>query len=68
MDHTCSHEADIAKLKEGYSTLKKENDKRDSWQARIEEKLDKILYFFLGQSVGIIASIVVGVILFMVNN
>ncbi len=68
MEHVCKHESEIGSFATDITNLKRDNLKRDDWQTRIEDKIDKILYFFLGQSVGIIASIVVAVIIYFINT
>lgn len=75
MDHVCNKAEDISVIKEDVATLKNDisNIKQDrineqSWKERIEDKLDKILWFFLGQSVTLILTVVGGVVLYAITK
>lgn len=64
MDHACINQSEIATLKAEVGSLKNENKQIDAWKNRIEDKLDKILWFILGQSVTLIVTVVGGLALY----
>lgn len=57
--HVCTEQNSIATIKEQIKTLFSHQDKDDKWKVRIEDKIDKILWFFLGQTFAVLASVAV---------
>lgn len=82
MSHECVRTVEIEKLKENQyetdqkvatlmadvSNIKQDKVEENNWKTRIEEKIDKILWFFLGQSVTLILTVLGGVIIYAVTQ
>ena len=75
MNHECSKAEEISTIKQDVAVIKSDiiNIKQDQqeeqgWKQRIEDKIDKILWFFLGQSVTLIVTVLAGVILYVISK
>lgn len=72
VDHACINIKTISELRSDVDHMKENNEKfeeRDSkWKNSIEVKIDKILWFFLGQSVGLIITVIAGVIMYVITK
>lgn len=64
MEHNCKQEGKFASMEADIRYLKQADIKSDERQTRIEEKLDKILWFILGQSVTLVVTVVGGLALY----
>lgn len=62
--HECKKEGIIATIQANIESLKKQDEKDDKWKERIEAKVDKILWFLLGQT----STVIVAIIVYLVNN
>lgn len=62
--HECDQRDVIATMKEQLKTLFSNQTRDEAWKMRIEDKIDKILWFFLGQTF----TILVGVATFFVTR
>jgi len=75
MSHECSKNEAITKLQENMasamadiSNIKEDKAEDVNWKVRIEEKVDKLLWFFLGQSVTLILTVLGGVVIYAITR
>lgn len=68
MEHACNKETDIATLKSEVRALNIYTNDDKTWKNRMEDKIDKILWFFLGQSVGLIICVIGGVLVYVITT
>ena len=68
MTHECTKDAEIATIKANIEQLQKNDLDSSSWRIRMEDKIDKMLWFLLGQSVSLIICVVGGVIIYAITN
>lgn len=68
MEHACIKENEISVLKEQVKTLKKAGDKEEAWKVRIENKVDKIVWFIMTQSVATILAVVGAVTIYAITR
>jgi hypothetical protein len=55
-------------MKADVKNLKEYTDDDKSWKIRMEDKVDKILWFFLGQSVGVITLVIGSVVVYVITK
>jgi len=67
-EHSCIRNDEISTLKADVTNLKKYTNDDKAWKTRMEDKVDKILWFFLGQSVTLIVGFAVGVLIYAVTR
>jgi len=67
-EHQCNRNDEISTLKANVETLKEYTNDDKAWKNRMEDKVDKILWFFLGQSVGVITLVVGSVVVYVVTK
>lgn len=67
-EHSCIKLDEISTMKSDISNLKEYTTDDKAWKTRMEDKVDKILWFFLGQSVGVITLVIGGVILYVITK
>jgi len=68
MEHACKKETEIATLHAKVETLENYTTDDKTWKNRMEDKIDKILWFFLGQSVGLIICVIGGVLVYVITT
>ena len=68
MEHACKKETDIATLHSKVEALENYTADDKTWKNRMEDKIDKILWFFLGQSVGLIICVIGGVLVYVTTT
>lgn len=68
MDHNCSKSDEISTMKADIINLKEYTTDDKTWKSRMEDKVDKILWFFLGQSVGVITLVIGSVVVYVVTK
>jgi len=68
MEHACKKETEIATLHSEVKSLKEYTADDKTWKNRMEDKIDKILWFFLGQSVGLIICVIGGVLVYVITT
>jgi len=68
MEHACKKETDIATLHSKVGALETYTSDDKTWKNRMEDKIDKILWFFLGQSVGLIICVIGGVLVYVITT
>ena len=68
MDHSCVKGEEIGKMKSDIKSLKEYTTDDKAWKSRMEDKVDKILWFFLGQSVGVITLVAGSVIVYVITK
>jgi len=68
VDHSCKKTEEISKMQADIINLKEYTTDDKAWKTRMEDKVDKILWFFLGQSVGVITLVIGGVILYVITK
>ena len=67
-DHTCTKSEKISTMESDIKNLKEYTTDDKSWKTRMEDKVDKILWFFLGQSVTLIVGTVAGVLIYVLTK
>ena len=67
-EHNCIRNDEISTLKADVNNLKVYTTDDKEWKNRMEDKVDKILWFFLGQSVGVITLVVGSVIVYVITK
>lgn len=68
MAHECTQREAISTLKSDVNNLKEWRNVHDVRFDRIENKIDKILWFFLGQTFTFAVSIIIGIVLYFINK
>ena len=64
VNHSCTQEGKISAIEQQITTIFNNQKKDEAWKVRIEDKIDKILWFFLGQTF----TALIGIIVFVVNH
>lgn len=54
MDHICIHEGDIAKMAEAIKGLKEWQSKQNGTIQRVDDKLDRLQWWLMGQVVALV--------------
>ena len=68
MAHECTKETEIATMKAEIQQLKRNDTDAAGWRVRMEEKMDKMLWFLLGNSVSLILCVAGGVIVYAITR
>jgi len=66
--HVCARSDEISVMGADIKNLKEYTNDDKAWKTRMEEKVDKILWFFLGQALGVITVVIGGVILYVITK
>lgn len=64
MSHECNKAEDIATMKNDIRHLQDDREIDLNWRERIEDKLDKIIWFFLGGT----SSLIIGVGIYVLTK
>ena len=67
-EHNCIKSEKISTIEADITNLKEYTTDDKAWKSRMEDKVDKILWFFLGQSVGVITLVIGGVMLYVITK
>ena len=67
-EHNCIKVDEISTMKADINNLKEYTTDDKAWKSRMEDKVDKILWFFLGQSGTLIVGAVVGVVVYALTR
>ncbi len=64
----CLKQGEIGVLQTKVETLENYTNDDKAWKIRMEDKIDKVLWFFLGQSLGVITLVIGSVIVYVVTQ
>lgn len=64
----CMRQGEIGAMQTEITILKEYTNDDKAWKIRMEDKIDKILWFFLGQSLGVITLVIGSVIVYVVTK
>ncbi len=67
-EHVCKRDEEIGIMKSDITHLQEYTNEDKTWKQRMEDKVDKILWFFLGQSVGLIITVLGGLIIYALTK
>ena len=68
MTHECTNEGKIATMRTDIEHLKGNDSKIENSLEKINDKVDKILWFILGQSVTLLVTVIGGLALYALVN
>lgn len=64
----CLRQGEISSMQTEIGALQQYTTDDKMWKVRMEDKIDKILWFFLGQSLGVITLVIGSVIVYVITK